>query len=369
MKVLLLSVPAGGGHYQTARAVCDYLNTLDNAQCEILDIAENTNGFVKGFISNGYLFTTTALPAGYRFFYNLMNKRTKHSFTFVSRLLYWVCGKKLVKYIESYKPDVVVSTHPFATVVLNIHAKKHKLNTKIISIITDLTIQPMWEQTTSDYFITASDLLSYQALVKWGSCDNVLPLGIPISTKFSQKTEKAQARASLSFPDKFTVLVMMGSMGYGSAAAKLIRELDSLTDDFHIIAVCGNNKTLKARIEKLKINKSLTAYGFVNNVADLMDTADCIITKPGGLSSSEALAKNLPIILANPIPGHEDRNQEFLVNNGAAVALSKTFKVSEAVYQLIHSENMCKRLSENAHHLAKPDATRNLAELILNIKS
>lgn len=366
MKVLLLSVPAGGGHYQTARAVSEYLAS-QGAECEILDMAKNANWFVAGVISKGYSITTTFLTAGYRLVYNWADKRTKHSLTFPLWVLYLACGKKLFEYVKGYNPDVIVSTHPFTTIVWNLIAKKYNLNQKIISIITDFTVQPTWEQAKSDYFITASELLNHQCLKKLGSTYNVLPLGIPVSTKFSQKTPKSEARKALGLEDKFTILIMMGSMGFKSAAKSIVKKLEEMREDFQIVVVCGNNKRLLKSLSRLNTKKDIKVLGFVNNVSELMDAADCIITKPGGLSSSEALSKNIPMILTCPIPGHEDRNMHFLVNNGAGVAMSKTFRVEEAVYQLIHFPDVAKRLSENARCIAKPDATRDLAELIFKL--
>ena len=366
MKVLLLSIPAGGGHYQTARAVSDCL-IEQGAECEILDMTKNASGFVAGVISKGYSITTTFLTAGYRFFYNWANKRTKHSLTFPTWLLCKACGKKLAEYVKAYNPDVIVSTHPFTTIVWNDIAKKYNLNQKIISIITDFTVQPTWEQAESDYFITPSELLNYQCLRKFGSVDNVLPLGIPVSTKFSQKSPKDLTRQASGLEDKFTVLIMMGSMGFKSAAKKIVKKLEHMSEDFQIVVVCGNNKRLLKSLKKLKTNKTLKVFGFVDNVSELMDAADCIITKPGGLSSSEALAKNIPMILTCPIPGHEDRNMQFLVNNGAGIAISKIFGVEEAVYQLYHFPDVAKKLSENAQSIAKPNATRDLVELIFKL--
>lgn len=367
MKVLLLSVPAGGGHLQTAKALQEFLCQQENTECEILDIVENVNDLSAALLSKGYIFTSTYMQKGYRFVYNQMDKRTKHSFTAGSRVLYKICGKKLMDYIESFKPDVIVSTHVFATVVLNIHAKKHKINTKIISIVTDLTVHPIWEQTTSDYYVIASENLTPEALKKWGTAYNVLPLGIPIREEFSEKIPQDEARKELGLKDKFTALIMMGSMGYSNAAVDLVKQLDTLDEDLQIVSVCGNNKRLKGKLLKLKTSHNLTVYGFCDNIPTLMDACDCIVTKPGGLSTSEAMAKNIPIILANPIPGQEERNLEFMENNGVAISLSDEFTIDKAVYQLIHNPEVTEKLLENIRRLAKPYSTRDLAELIYKI--
>lgn len=364
MKVLILTIPAGGGHYHTAKAIEENLSNQENTECRILDVAKNGNKFVAGVISKGYVFVSTYLPWGYRFFYNLMDKRTRHSYTFVSYLLDLLLGKKLLEYIKEYKPDVIVSTHLFATVILNLRAKKHKIGAKVISIITDFTVHPMWEQATSDYFITASELLNGEAERKFGTTKNVLSLGIPIKSGFSTAQSRDDACRKLNIENKFTVLVMMGSFGYGNATKKIIQKLDSQDEDFQIIAVCGSNERLKKKIISQKFKKEVIVYGFCDNVSELMDCCDCIVTKPGGLSLSESLAKNLPIILTNAIPGHEERNLEFIKNSDAGICVDKKNTVDKAVSNLINSEKYREEILKNSRNLAKPDATHNLAELI-----
>lgn len=352
---------------QTAKALHEYLSQQENTESKILDIAENVNDLAATLVSEGYLLASTYMQTGYRFVYNQMDKRTKKSFTPSSQMLYQICGKKLAEYIKDFKPDVIVSTHVFATVVLNIHSKKHKIQAKIVSVVTDFTVHPVWEQTTSDYYVVAAESLILEALKKCGSAENVLPFGIPIKEGFSTKIPVLDARKKLKLKDKFTVLIMMGSMGYTNAAFDLIKQLDSLDDDLQIVAVCGNNKTLKEKLNKLMLSKDMVVLGFCDNISDLMDACDCIVTKPGGLSTSEAMAKKLPIILANPIPGQEERNLEFMQSNGVAMTLSDEFTVDKAIYQLIHSPSVKNTLIENSKRLAKPHSTQNLAEFLHKI--
>ena len=368
-KVLMLSVPTGGGHHQAAKAIETYLKERADVECRLLDIAENVNGALAEAVSKGYILTTTAVPKLYGSLYELLDQRENPSTeaTKTLKFLSQVFRKKLYAYIKEFQPDVIVSTHLFASLTLNRIAKHHPIPAKLISIVTDFTLHPIWEQVKSDYFVIASELLEYQAIKKWGTKENVLPLGIPIHPKFSEKHPAQEARAALGIENKFTVLIMMGSMGYGTHTKDVIKKLDSLSYDFQILMVCGSNVKLKRRIERLKTQKTMKVYGFVDNIDVLMDAADCIITKPGGLSTSEALSKRLPILLVNPIPGQEDRNKEFMLNNGIALNISETYGVDEAVYQLIACPFKKESLVENAKHFAKPFATRDLCELVISL--
>ncbi len=369
MKVLFLSVPAGGGHHQTAKAMTDYFAEFVNVETKILDVAENVNIVLKELISKGYILSTTIFPKAYSAIYDILDAKTSDDdeITRYNKLIANAFKRRLLKSLEEYQPDVIVSTHVWATMVLNRIAKRHKIGAPIISIVTDFTMHPFWEQAKSDYYIIPSELLSYQAIKKLGNDKVILPFGIPISPKFSEKKDRALASAALDIDNKFTVLVMMGSMGYGKAAVNIIKQLDKLPDDFQIIAICGNNKRLKASVSKLKLHRKLITYGYVTNVDEIMDCCDCIITKPGGLTTSEALAKNLPLILTNPIPGQEDRNMEFMVNHGLALSVSDTFPADEAVYLLMNYPHIARQLKDNAKLLAKPDAANSLGEFILDI--
>ena len=113
--------------------------------------------------------------------------------------------------------------------------------------------------------------------------------------------------------------------------------------------------------------KTILNYGYTNEVSTLMDAADCIITKPGGLSTSEAMAKSLPIIMLDPIPGQEDRNKEFMLNNGIAMSLSPTFPITEAVYQLLHQDFKIRCMQQNVKQIAKPNSAALLGEFMLKL--
>ena len=172
-----------------------------------------------------------------------------------------------------------------------------------VGIITDYTLHPYWEEVPRvEYIVTASELLTHRALKKGIAASRILPFGIPIHPKFNVPISQADARARLGLdPDRPTILMMGGSMGY-SDNRKLILQLGLCGIPFQLLVVCGNNK--KQYAEMLHMAEmpdspcTLHPYGFVTNVEEMMSAADCIITKPGGLTVSEALAKNLPMILS-----------------------------------------------------------------------
>jgi len=366
MKVLFLSVTAGQGHNQTGKAAMDFL-IENNVECEMLDTFEYINPMLKKSISQGYLISTKFSPALYGRMYRLAEKLENNNIKMsVSKLINSIYAKKLVTYIEEYQPDVIVCTHIFAAQILT-EIKDIGLNARTIGIVTDYTIHPFWEETDLDYYVIANELLTRQAVKKGLPEERLLPIGIPIFRKFAKRMPVEEARAALNIENKDTILVMSGSMGYGKVT-KIIKDLDELDKDFQIISVCGNNEALKQKIDEMELQKKVYNFGFVNNVDIMMDAANCIITKPGGLTVSECMAKNLPMAIVNPIPGQEDRNAEFLLNNGLAMKISKTYPIDEAVYRLLSKDDQLQAMINRIKDIARPNASEDLCKFITSLK-
>jgi len=366
MKVLILSVKAGFGHHSTAQAIINYFDEKD-VQCTMLDTFEYINPVLADSIDNGYLFSTKYIPEIYGKAYDKLDGRVqkwdKHS---IVAILSKLVSNKLKDYVMDFEPDIIIGTHSYACMLMTYLKEKEIVSCPLIGIVTDFTVHPFWESTELDYYVTADSLLDNQMRKKGIDSSKILPFGIPIKSKFSQKIEKSEARRILEIEDKTTILLMMGSMGFGNVQ-KDIEEIDDLGLDFQLLCVCGKNEKLYKDIESRQWKKKIIPYRFVDNVDVMMDASDCIITKPGGLTTSELLAKKLPAIIMNPIRGQEDRNMEFLVNNGAAIMVTETFGIDEALFQIIKNKNRLNLLRESISYLGKPDSTKNLCEFIINI--
>lgn len=366
MRVLIFSVTAGEGHNSTAVALQACLNER-NIDCDVLDTYGYVNRMLRSTVAKGYLLSTKKAKRAYSGVYRMAEKRHYNANRMSpARLANTMIAKKIMQYISASKPDVIVFTHVFVGIVLDVLKKKGKIKVDTIGIVTDFTMHPYWEESLHiDFIVTANELLTMQARKKGFTDQQILPLGIPINPKFSMSVTPAQARETIGLdPDKPTLLIMSGSMGYGDIA-RSIRNLDKIDIDFQIISVCGNNQDAKMEIDRLITNKKIVNYGFVNNIDLLMDAADCIITKPGGLTTSEAMAKRLPIIVVNPIPGQEERNAEFLVNNGVAMLTSPTFTLTEAVYQFFANPRRIEVMRQSIDLIRKPNSTTDVCEFIV----
>ena len=268
-------------------------------------------------------------------------------------------------YVSAYDPDVIIYTHVFAGVLLDEIKVKYGLRATTMGIVTDFRLHPYWEENLHlDYVVCADKRLIYNAMKKGFDQSQLLPFGIPIHPKFLKEISKEDARKELGLENKRTVLVMGGSMGFGDIT-KNVKTLDLLDIDFQIMVVCGSNKKLCDQLSKMEFTKTVKIFGYVNNVELLMSASDCVVTKPGGLTTSESLAKKIPLIIVNPIPGQEDRNVEFLLNNGAAIATSEFLKLDEAIWICLSDEKRLESLRDAISQIRHPDALDRICEFAI----
>lgn len=375
MKVLILSVTAGYGHHATAKALGDML-LQKGAEVETVDIYKYINRAVQQTIDKGYLLTSKRTPELYRVCYTLAENRGQGFFNTpkinVITIVNALGSTKFSHVVSDFAPDVIVCTHVFAAQLVDEMKKRGKVTAPVVAIVTDYTIHPFWEDVPRvKYIVTASDLLTHRAVARGISANRLLPCGIPIHPKFNTPISREEAAAQLGIdPARPTILLMGGSMGY-SNSKKLIAQLASVELPLQLLAVCGRNQKQYKQLLAMQPNVpgkcTLHPYGFVDNVEIMMSAADCIVTKPGGLTVSEALAKNLPMILVDPIPGHEERNVEFLVNNGIASLVTKTFPIDEAIFQLFTNPVRLDTVRETMRAIGHPNATETLAEFVMNM--
>lgn len=362
MKILILSITAGEGHNSTAEAIRQCFEAHGD-EAVVFDAYRYVSKALYSIVKKGYLLVTKDFKTLFAKSYALAEGRRVDSNHSIYRISNMQLTKKLGKFIRQYAPDAIIYTHSFLGVVTDLLKTKNGIHVPMIGIVTDYTVHPLWEEArSSDKIVIANELLKSQLYRKGFSDDRIAPIGIPIRAQFSQKIPKARARAQLGLADTYTVLLMGGSMGYGDIAG-VVEELDAIHADFQIISVCGNNVEAKTSIDALHTRKRVMNFGFTKEVDLLMDASDAIITKPGGLTVSEALAKGLPIIICNPIPGHEQRNAAFLLNNGAAMAVDLHTHFEDVFYQLLHNPVRAAGLVRSVEALGKPRSTEDLYTL------
>ncbi len=368
-KVLILTITAGQGHNSTAKAIAAGLEEK-GIETKVLDAYYYLSKLLGDIVSKGYLLTLNAQKA-YRTTYSFLEKRHTNSYSLSPmRITNMAFAQKMRRFINEYNPDVIITTHILAGILLDVLKQLGELNARVIGVLTDFTFHPYWEESLrSDYVVIPSEFLIEKAHKKGFSDSQILPYGIPINPKFNVEVPRNQARAALGLDtDKPIILLMGGSMGFGHIE-KTFACLDRMKHDYGIITVCGNNVKAKAEIDALQSSKLLRSYGYTDQVDILMSACDAIVTKPGGLTTSEALARRLPMIISNPIPGQEDRNTEFLLNHGAAMAVSPTTPLDEVLDQLLLSPGRLRLMRESIELIRKPDSTERLCSFVASLNA
>lgn len=365
MRILIISVTAGNGHNSTADAIAEEFRNIKGVEAVKEDLFEYCSSFLFSALDRGYQFSTRFMP---KQFGNTYNGLETHGA--LRKILSSMSGngylvRKFSGYFRGNMPDAVIATHVFAAQVLNELKSQGVLRMPLIGVITDYCIHPFWEECTYiDYIVTASELLHYSAKKKGMNMERVLPFGIPIKPGFLRQVPKETARRMLGLnTGQRTILVMGGSMGYGKMLPAVL-ELLEMEDNQQIVCICGNNQKLFHNLTELN-NPNLHIRGFVNNIELYMDAADCVVTKPGGLTVTELMAKKLPAILTNPIPGPEERNLDFLLNSGGAVKVSEHFTVSDAVHFLFSNPARLRLMEEALGQIAHPDAARRICDFTI----
>ena len=371
MKILILSVTAGEGHNSTARAMRSCF-IESGAQCDILDTYGYVSPAIAHSINKGYLFVSSRAKEAYRIGYRLAEKRHAGGDAEFSaiQLTNLPVAHEIGAYIRRNAPDAVLFTHPFAGLILDILKKQGRLTVPTVGVLTDFIFHPFWEDCTScSYVVMPSSALRFQAYRKGFADEQLLSFGIPISPKFAHSIPKEEARASLGLdPAAKTVLLMGGSMGYGHMT-DTVRALDAIPEPepLQLIAVCGNNARAKRQMDALHARHRLLVFGFTDQVDVLMDASDCIVTKPGGLTTSEALAKRLPMVIVDPIPGQETRNTEFLLNSGAAAAANKVCGADELVWRILNEPGRLDAMRACITPLSHPESSRDVCRFVLGL--
>ena len=368
--MLILSLATGEGHNSAARALAEECRARGD-ECTVLDAYRSTSLFAYGIVRMAYFLASGAMHREYGFFYRYSERAVGNRFyAALARFHNGNLARRMKGVIEREKPDAVIFTHVFCGQILEALRRRGQLSVPAVGVLTDFTVHPRWERFPSlGALVTPHGDISKIALSRGYAPECLFPLGIPIHPKYKSRRTKQEARQLLGLPaDESIVLLMSGSTGYG-AAVRYVKEADRASHPFRILSVSGRNRKNFKKISRLRTEHPLTAVGFSDQIELLMDAADLLVTKPGGLSSAEALSRGLPMILTEPIPGHEVRNEEFLLSHGAALSLSHPRELAPLIDHLLGDEEQLESLARAALALGRPEAAAEAVDLAHRLRA
>lgn len=365
MNILILSASTGGGHMRASRAIEGYMHAQDkNINVEIVDSLQYINPILNKTVTNGYVYLATKTPKLYGKLYDLTNKERKLT-NFVNRLNY-IFAHKLIPLIDEFKPDVIITTHPFPTEMVSRIKHKKDINIPLICIMTDYAPHKTWINDNVDAYIVANDDMVSKMITEGVDLSKIYPYGIPIDEVFFAEEEKRHVLEELELDTSIpTILMMAGSFGVTNVfdVYKNIMDIDM---DFQIILVTGKNQKLYDSFKDIvdvSPKKTKLIY-FSNEINKFMQASDIIITKPGGLTVTEALACNIPMAIFDAIPGQEEENAEFLLKHNMAVKIEDGYSCKKAIIELLKDGEKLEDMKEACKSFDKNDSTKNIFLLI-----
>lgn len=393
-KILIMSASTGGGHNRAARAIKEELESKsifgEPIHCEIIDSLKLVNNTMDKIISRGYEKSAIYTPKAYGSVYRLSETSLISRNEFKGNLLTSYMSQKFKKLLYESKPDLIIGTHPFPMIAFSTLKKSydthypntfksehfHKNTQKInippmISVLTDYTTHSTWIQNEIDYYIVGHEYVKELLIIEGVSSDKIKPFGIPVERSFLSHRDKDTVLSELGLSsDKLTVLLMGGSFGAGNIKETL-DELLEIDRDFQILVITGRNENLKEKIDKkiasINTNKKICVLGFTDKMNDILASVDVLITKPGGLTTTEALLKDVPMIVPYYIPGQEEENLDFLSNCGAALRTTKKYTLSVLLKVLIDDKSRLEILKKNIKSIRKFGSAQNISNLVVDI--
>jgi len=333
-RILILTASTGEGHNQVSKTLEELLKPYYDVQC--VDFIREENKILEILIEDGYDILATKFPELYGKLYRMANRDIISSS--FHKLLTRAVYRRTRQIIEDYDPDLIIGTHTFSVNIVNRLKERKHFNGPFISIVTDFEAHYGYIGKNVDLYITGSKYTNESLIEKGIPKTRVRNLGIPISPIFYE------SMPSHSRKERFTILIMGGSMGL-DPMKDAVKQLIMLNHTMRLIIVCGNNQSLKKELEELSIvhqsDKAVEILGYVDNVHELMDDADLIVSKPGGLTVTEAIAKGLPIVVPYFIPGQEEENLDYLTLANIAVAVRDVKRIGKSIsYLMAHPDRL-----------------------------
>jgi processive 1,2-diacylglycerol beta-glucosyltransferase len=372
-RVLILSASVGAGHLRAAEAVEMALREVrPDARVTNVDVLDLTNAAFRRVYGRAYLDLVNRAPHVLGYFYDLLDQppRTKlHARDSLRRALQKINLTGFIGFLGSEPRDLVINTHFLPAEIIASLRKRRRLSVPQVTVTTDFETHRLWVNQPCECYFTATEE-GARYLHSWGvPASSTRVTGIPIHPRFSQAKDRIQCRRELGIAEKGPVILQLaGGFGVGPIE-KIYRSILAIDVPLGILVVAGRNEKAKARLEKISVPSRHHAclFGFSEKMDQLMAAADLVVSKPGGLTTSETLAQGAVMAVVNPIPGQESRNSDFLLENGAAIKVNNIATLPYKVGELLQDLPRLERMKANSRRLGHPRAAYAVVEQSLEL--
>lgn len=376
MKILILSCNTGEGHNSAARAICRHLSA-EAIDCTVTDTLSLIGGMTSKRVSQLYLYSTRTNL--FKYLYKIGSvvsdwlDKTKSPIYMLNSSY----ADRLRDYIKRNDFDAVICVHLFPAQAITELKNKGSLNIPAIFVMTDYTCIPFLNETSLDRYVIPHEHLIEEFVNNGIPRSKLFPYGIPVDKTFFRHSDRAEARSEAAKAFGWDIpiwnnwfLIMTGSMGFGHTQKIIDETIRQSLDGTEIIAVCGKNEAMLERLkEDNKYIYTVHPVGFTDKISLLMDACDVLFTKPGGISSTEGMSKNIPIIHTTPIPGCETRNAEFFHYHGMSYSSLDTAQQVSIALRLCQDIPFRDKMTGAQQLNAKPDTCENILGLFKDLAS
>ena len=363
-RVQILTLSVGAGHVRASAVVRGALaDGREELDLRLVDALEGAKPWFHWLYVHPYWWMLRYRRGLWRRLYERREKRRHHS-----TAPHWVFRRgcsKVLRDLAAFNPELLIVTEIGAAEIASLAKREGWYSGPVLAVTTDFNSEPPWVQSEIDFYCVASDSAKLQ-LIGWGVSPNrILHCGVPVDPVFAVPFDRHEVLRSLGLsPRRPVVLVMGGGMGPWPIDS-IVEHLEGCNLPLQVVAIAGRDRRMRNRLDALrgKLALELFPFGWTDRIPELMAAADLLITKPGGLSASEALAAGLPMVLTHPIPGPEERNMQYLVQNGVAVPVEQDEDIPGVVSSLLAQPEKLQEIARRAQDLSRPDAAHAVAQV------
>ncbi|MFC5450942.1 MGDG synthase family glycosyltransferase [Paenibacillus aestuarii] len=371
-RVLILTGALGDGHNKAAQAIVEAAKYYrPDIEVKVVDFLEWTHPYLHTVGKYCYMQWVKSLPSVYGYLYR--KTRDENKFSYMFKRMKSFSTDRMLELLHMYQPTEVVSTFPGAAAAMSYLKKSGLTTVPTVTVLTDYTDHSYWIHPFTDRYLVGAEHVK-KSLLRYRIPEHrIVVTGIPLRLPFAQSYDRLKLRDKHGLDRQLpTVLVMGGGHGLIGKQFKSVVQSEELASPVQFIFVCGRNEKLKQKLEEefggSKTRHRIVITGFVDHVHELMALSDLIVTKPGGLTVSEALALELPMMLYKPIPGQEQDNAAYLVGLGAAMEAKNAAELKSQLLQLIADQNLLHELKKNAKSNRQKEGALHTLMAILETK-
>lgn len=366
-RILFFSAPIGAGHTRAAQAVrAAMLRHNSDLEIKITNVFDFFSPLLGRFILKTYLLILELIPPAYGLMYQWGNKDYSASLinTVVNRFL----AHKMYNFIQEYQPAAIVCTHATPAGLAAYLVEHYGLSIPVTAVITDYAAHRLWAYPeVGCYFVAHAGVM--EELCQYDiPAARIQLVGIPVEADFAKEYDRHKLLTDMVLdPDKKTLLIMGGGAGV-FPMEEVVQLCDAMQEPVQLIVVAGKNRAMYRKLQAIKTSAQcqVRVLGYVGNVHELMAAADMLLSKPGGLTATEALCAALPMIIYKPIPGQEEANTQYLVGNGVAVRADSLDEVQGYIKEFLQEPARLTAMQQRAMCMRKPQAAEAITNTIFS---